>query len=642
MKLFLGMGPSNETWPENANSVSIAKAGGDDFRSIPANSTIGGNKSLDVEITVGSLTGIAPNVDALHLRITELPDTEHGVTHEAVENHVDIDLPVDVHWQRWQEVNGPTPTSPHRWLYQGIMPPKTFNSSTITFTYTTSVPWSTVRELAGQDFGGTASRLLGHNGAHKVQIIGTRCHNTDPDSPDYGKAYFNDKALEWTNFYTIAAATGPLKIALPLGYATTVQNLTIENVSTSNGTSDYFKFDPDNDSDALAHPSISFTIADKKENNRYQWWLWVKPTRDEVNSVAFTGIMNDPGSQSVTINAASPQGYSQDHPLGEWGTYTFDLRVQEIKEDSDAGVGEPVVDLRSEKLEIPYNYADAEDNLQPGHSYEVRMDDATEDMMAIVSYYLKSERNALSGKVTFLDAAMQEKANISMQLQAKTPRGNVELYKFNGSEDISLTQEEAIDRAIFSAVDNFADQYRDHKPKPMGIVNAENVYKVFHIEDDRMISPDPNIGALNAFARSYELRKAFKLNGWWAVTADTYTKNKRVDPQYCDVVPFYAQLHTQDQSRFQAPYFHYKNSWRYVHVIAAAQESEGGSILGQSIPSERWSYIYTLLPGLLMKGTEPNIKKTTIHEVGHVLGVFGGTYGGHDHPDAQGERKIGF
>ena len=360
--------------------------------------------------------------------------------------------------------------------------------------------------------------------------------------------------------------------------------------------------------------------------------------------------MTNPGSQTVTINATDPQGYSQDHPLREWGTYTFDLRVQEIKENSDDGVGEPAVDLRSQQLEIPYNYVDAEGKVQPGHSYEVRMDDDTEDMKAIVSYYLKSERNALSGKVTFLDAEMQEQANIPMRPEAKTPRDNVELYTFNGSEDISPTQEEAIDRAIFSAIDNFADQYRDHKPKSMGVVNAENVFKTFHIEDDRMISPDPEIGALNAFARSYELRKAFRLTGWWAVTADTYAKNKRVDPQYCDVVPFYSQLHTEDQGRFQAPYFHYKNSGRYVHVIAAAEQGVLSQLRGQSTPLERYSYVYTLSSSAPDENGMPrqyklpqeSVKKTTIHEVGHVLGVFGGPYEGHDHPDAQGQEKLAF
>ena len=198
--------------------------------------------------------------------------------------------------------------------------------------YIRTVSWNTTTKLP-TDLDGAgprpASVLLGHNGEHQVAL-----HEVNGEQTS---RFLFDKLMEqgrWQNLPYTAAPT-----------LHQVGNLVIKSVSTSNGTSDYFKFDPDSDEDALAHPTVTFEIEDKGDKHRYQWWLWAKPTRDEPNSIAFTGIMESDGFQTIRINASNPQGYTQDHPLTEWGTYTFDLRINEVEKNSELSVGEPLVDL---------------------------------------------------------------------------------------------------------------------------------------------------------------------------------------------------------------------------------------------------------------------------------------------------------
>jgi len=132
---------------------------------------------------------------------------------------------------------------------------------------------------------------------------------------------------------------------------TNVQNLVITNVSTSNGTVDYFKWDPESDNTALKTPSITFTIEDLGDPHTYQWIVYFQAT-PEIHSTSSidwtqgcyrlskTGV----GAGPVTVSLTDPSNgsdYLRANKHG-WGPYTFDIRVLEYdgaSPDDDAGSG---------------------------------------------------------------------------------------------------------------------------------------------------------------------------------------------------------------------------------------------------------------------------------------------------------------
>ena len=517
VKLSVGMGPANRPLPTGAESV--VESGGTGFQSIASNSTIGGSNNLDLELIVGPHAGIHPDVKELRLRVKEMPDTVHSVTHLDPENHATFNIPlwVSLHWFQWAPApreQGDPPSVTTRWRCVGYGLPNEFNSTSTARLYTTSLSWNTLAAMQGWEHDDTpegyTTQLLGHNGKHEVEIVEVKCVDTKIGSPTYNQTYYNNSTLLWQSL-PYGAALVSHALGLPPVYKTTVQNLTIENVSTNAGNADYFKFDPESTDAALTNPTITFTVADKEDNNephRYRWWVWVTPTRGEPNSVALSGIVSHPGSKTVTINQPTAPD-TQEGELSEWGTYTFDIRVLEIKSDTDADIGEPWVDYRSTKLFIPPTYTDADGVVHPGHSMNFVSEDATDATKAEVSYYLEDSvgspieqtQNAVSGSVIFLDGEMNVKGTKPLQKEVRVPREDIEVYTLTGNEMGGDY------RAMFLAQDGHAKEYRDHKSKPMMPANQKSSIKTFHIEDDWMVTPGGT--ALNPQARDRKVTTAF-------------------------------------------------------------------------------------------------------------------------------------
>lgn len=184
------------------------------------------------------------------------------------------------------------------------------------------------------------------------------------------------------------------------------------------------------------------------------------PTRGEPNSVEITGIMDAPGSREVTINQLS-QDYSQDHPLTEWGVYTFNIRVQEIKDMEDEGIGEPWVDFRSTKLTISESQHDIE--------FTYDFDNNTEYMSA--SYLLEGAKDASEMAVTIIDPGLDKKGEKQVSKEAGVLHQNVTVYTLTAN-DLS-----GIWTSIFHGADNYGDDYRNHTNKRLTPVNKRNSKK---------------------------------------------------------------------------------------------------------------------------------------------------------------------
>jgi len=134
-----------------------------------------------------------------------------------------------------------------------------------------------------------------------------------------------------------------------------VENVHIKNVTCSNGTIDYFKWDPDGEQ-ALQNPTLNFTIADA-DPHQYEWIIYFRKTSGSdtwtgeywaaSGEVSALWPNQDTGTseETVSVNLADPEvsGHlaAGVHP---WSTYTYDIVVRELEGEAQVdryGLKEP-------------------------------------------------------------------------------------------------------------------------------------------------------------------------------------------------------------------------------------------------------------------------------------------------------------
>ncbi len=117
----------------------------------------------------------------------------------------------------------------------------------------------------------------------------------------------------------------------------TVRNVVITDVQTSAGNPDYFTFNANAESGSpLLHPTVAFNITDAGPRaGPYRWTLFVRDTRasnwEQGEYAWIQGTATGPGAVTATIHPAEGSGQTQSTPLTEWGTYAFDVKVEELE-----------------------------------------------------------------------------------------------------------------------------------------------------------------------------------------------------------------------------------------------------------------------------------------------------------------------
>ena len=176
--------------------------------------------------------------------------------------------------------------------------------------------------------GGTeGNTLFSANGLHKVAI----------EKVEGGK----DKMLLLAN-PTAADPNGKKEVEVK-GETVDVENLTITSVITNAGNPDYLLFDPAADAiEKMAHPSIKFKIEDKGEKHKYVWTIKVNDTNvpSWIKKATVRGVADAPGEVEVHLNDddwLADHNQTQDKHLEDWGTYSFDVFVAEVKDEEGNG-----------------------------------------------------------------------------------------------------------------------------------------------------------------------------------------------------------------------------------------------------------------------------------------------------------------
>jgi hypothetical protein len=308
----------------------------------------------------------------------------------------------------------------------------------------------------------TTTQPLGHNENHSISIAAV-----DGD--------VNKTELEFAPAAGAAYGKGPeIKSA-------DVKNLVISGVETSAGNPDYFKFDPSNTDVAMSLPTVRFTISDDGDPHRYKWKVRVRSTdmdNDWTNSILISGIKDGPGVVTAQINDTTVPGQTQVSdmssdpnadptayaPLTEWGTYTFDISVDEI--DADDNSLDALQSYRSQKLRIPYNVPGTNPPKR-GHGGNM-ITDANGVERYYVHYYFQDDTVAPGTPVTSMKIEMLPTDlgdplatnSGSWGKQIATVYENKLLHTFDPEP-----RQPGVTITLFMAEDTHAKEYRDHENK---------------------------------------------------------------------------------------------------------------------------------------------------------------------------------
>ena len=170
---------------------------------------------------------------------------------------------------------------------------------------------------------------MGHNGEHTLKIV--QVNGVDGDE------------LSFQHYVVPTWQTAYAK-AVPAQKAV-VRNLVVTNVKTSNGTEDYFKYDPDPES-PYNRPTISFTIEDDGAQHEYDAYIMMWPT--SVTGSLFQGLTTADAiawTEDLHLNAGEYSktwdgslipdtwaGYAADE--SPWSTYAFEVMVFEYPDQN--------------------------------------------------------------------------------------------------------------------------------------------------------------------------------------------------------------------------------------------------------------------------------------------------------------------
>ena len=340
--------------------------------------------------------------------------------------------------------------------------------------YTKTIMWDTIQQMSGG--GGT---LLGHNGQHSISLVKVNGQTANsllfqkqlPDDPEWQDAEF--EAQETTH---------------------NVGNLVITNVTTNQEKAeeiaDYFKFDPQSEDDDFVHPKVQFEFDGFDETpskDRYNWWLYVRATTVEgySNFLTYEGKVDKPGQVEVSINKElSSYKKTSGNDLNDWGTYAFDVTIQDTKTGDSVRLRTAPEELKTAPRLVdlndqPFKNADGENivdedgKLLPGHELVIEEDDRDVEvpLKFFFSYTLRGKEDASKVKIDLLGPDLK---------LAATKEGGTEigeynyLHLFTANDDVQGSEGSGW-KGVLIARDNLGENYRDHKNRSALAVNEEKL-----------------------------------------------------------------------------------------------------------------------------------------------------------------------
>ena len=445
--------------------------------------TLGGQVALQLLVKVAPQTRVAPAMNTVTLRLREEEDKEHKVKHAEAQDHAEFEFDLnDPQWDVWSakyERSGPasTPQLIVRADERAARVKEENVSLDTDILYIRTVPWNTTAKLP-TDLDGAgprpASVLLGHNGEHQVAL-----HEVNGEQTS---RFLFDKLMQQGRWESLPYSAAPTKHQ--------VGNLVITQATTNQEKAgeiaDYFKFDPHSEDDSFVHPTVSFKFTgfdQTASSDRYNWWLYVRATTVDgySNFLTYEGKVDKPGEVTVAINkeAASYQK-TAGNDLNDWGTYAFDVTIQDTKtgdgirlrtSPEELKVAQQLVDLNGQ----PFKNADGEnivgedDKLLPGHELVIEEDerDVEVPLRFFYSYTLRGKKDASRVKIDLLGPDL----SLAATKDGGTTIGEYNyLHLFDATDDVQGSDGSGW-KGVMIATDAFKESYRDHKNRSALAVN---------------------------------------------------------------------------------------------------------------------------------------------------------------------------
>ena len=325
-----------------------------------AQGAIGGKLWAQLKMTVGTNQQLDPAQTGVTVRVEETDSLHAGQTSPLPYFDTALSLTQDWEYLRDRDAQGALlPEAQWQWVEGGN--PTQVKDYPVQ--YRQRFSWDSTK------------KPLGHNGEHLVSLVGA---NTQ---------------LRFVKLNGETYESGPQSKNAD------VQNLVIEDVSTSNGTEDYFKWDPTGDDNSLKNPTIDFTIKDEGNPRDYQWIVFFNKTaevhRDDntdwtSDAYHVSGTSNGAGPVTIDLTDINLEGHL-DEGVHERSPYTFDIRV--LKFDADSDIFETgILDTAQFKQPytewIPNQFSDSNGVTREGHTVTNVISDETDDYDLRASYYL--------------------------------------------------------------------------------------------------------------------------------------------------------------------------------------------------------------------------------------------------------------
>jgi len=316
--------------PQKVSSchLKICKASTLNGQPFPGESSYGAIGGTQMGVAVSFTIGIGERLDPAmveaELRIRDDLDPEGTYT--------DLSLGLNDGAGWWhKETNG--------WVYGGVAPSAANLNGDRALRFIKFIPWNTQttpskRYEVDDDDDGVFDREVefgvSHNGDHSVGLL--------LDGVFGCQMVFQTQLLggEWP---TEGYESGPQV------QTACVKNLVIKNVSSSNGTVDYLKYDIDYDSENN-RPSVTFTFEDDGETHqRYRCSLMLQPTSDSGFDFIQSGDVFALSQSIVVSEEDNPKtvtlvwdGSTRQYPIVDTATtstYAYDVMVEELDEEDN-------------------------------------------------------------------------------------------------------------------------------------------------------------------------------------------------------------------------------------------------------------------------------------------------------------------
>ena len=497
------------------------------------NTPTGGRKTVGLVLLIGKKGRVHPDVNWITVRVEEkeAPPTSSApapapIQHPFAQNHVDYSFDLNSPYWRKQLVEGagsgtrvvpgsremigsPKEEGPwgqgQSWMFSTRV--SVYSGSSwrdVNADWNTTVSHTNDPDGTEPDEPLPATTLLGHNAPHTVRIVawggtnsaGVKWRKDETASQGLGTFPFESRPYgsgDYGNVWEPQSFTN----ALPT-LKRTIKNLVIESVSTSNGTQDYFKWDPGSDNQTLHNPKLNFSIQDDgaQEEYTYKYKIYFAPTADvhstsgdDWTSLAYSisGQTTSRGAIQVDLSDVNRPGHL-DHAIHEPGPYVFDIRVEKVGSGTSNNIVDAFQYKQPYKSWIPATFKDGNGVEQPGHLVWSTTDGNFENTTLRASYYLypnpSADATGLSElSLTAMNPSFVESGSLSGSTQSGINHAGVDedgdgkpdglVVKQLHSGDEQADYEPGEWRVIFTGEDSSGVNIRrDHMKQRMIPVNA--------------------------------------------------------------------------------------------------------------------------------------------------------------------------